>query len=149
MTHSSFGDFFPDIAQKETRVITVIDQATTGLPPGEYGFIDLYCTDPECDCRNVYIQVVSKKHPSPLATICYGWESLAYYKKWMGISDDKILVEFKGPALAMSGIQSQYAGQLLSIFKQFIQTDKEYAARLQRHYRLVKNFIKNKNSPRT
>jgi len=33
MSHTAFGEFFPEIADKETRVVTIIDQAITGLPP--------------------------------------------------------------------------------------------------------------------
>lgn len=53
MSHTAFGEFFPEIADKETRVVTVVDQAITGLPLGAYALIDLYCTNPDCDCRNV------------------------------------------------------------------------------------------------
>src|SRR3984893_15217066 len=99
MSHTAFGEFFPEIADKETRVVTVIDQAITGLPLGAYALIDLYCTDPDCDCRNVYIHVVHEESPGPIATITYGWDNLTYYKKWMGGGDDDdILTQFKGPA---------------------------------------------------
>lgn len=146
MSHTAFGEFFPEIADKETRVVTVIDQAIKDLPLGAYALIDLYCTDPDCDCRNVYIHVVHEEFPGPIATITYGWENLTYYKEWMGGGDDDyILTQFKGPALAIGARQSQFAGELLRIFEDILQTDKEYANRLQRHYRLVKGFIKNKN----
>ena len=147
MSHTAFGQFFPDIANKETRVVTILDNKTIGLLPGSYAFIDLYCTDPDCDCRNVYIHVIHKEFPRPLATITYGWESLAFYKKWIGNDDDYILTQFRGPALAFGASQSQYADEWLSIFENILETDKEYANRLQRHYQLVKNFIKDKNLP--
>jgi hypothetical protein len=35
MSHTVFGEFFPEIADKKTRVVTVIDQAIRGLPLGE------------------------------------------------------------------------------------------------------------------
>lgn len=41
------------VTDKETRVVTVVDQAIAGLPPGAYALIDLCCTDLERDCRNV------------------------------------------------------------------------------------------------
>jgi hypothetical protein len=146
MSHKPFGELFPEIAGKETRVITVTDERVTRLPRGEYGLIELYCTDPDCDCRNVYIQVVQEDFPGPLATISFGWESLAYYKEWMGAgSEDELLTDFKGPALAPGARQSQYARDWLGIFKDTIQTDKEYVNRLQRHYRLVKDIIRHKN----
>lgn len=145
MSHIAFGEFFPEIAAKETRVVTVIDQAITGLPLGSYALIDLYCTDPDCDCRNVYIHVVREGFSGLIATITYGWENLAYYQEWMGgREDDDIVTQFKGPALAFGGVQSQYADRLLRIFENILQTDKEYSDRLQRHYQLVKSVIKDK-----
>jgi hypothetical protein len=146
MSHQPFGEFFPEIAGKETRVITIADQRITGLPPGEYGWIELYCTDPDCDCRNVYIQVVQENFPGSLATISYGWESLAFYREWMGVDkDDDMLAGFKGPALAFGARESSFSDQLLRIFKETVQTDKDYALRLQRHYQLMKDFIRDKN----
>jgi hypothetical protein len=142
MAHQLFGAFFPEIAGKETRVVTVTDQKKTGLPPGEYGLLELYCTDPDCDCRNVYIQVVQEQFPGPLATISYGWESLSFYRAWMGVEDDDILTEFKGPALAPGTRQSPFARDWLRIFTGIVQTDKAYAKRLERHYQLVKGFIR-------
>lgn len=146
MSHTAFGEFFPEIANKETRVVTIIDQAITGLPLGAYALIDLYCTDPDCDCRNVYIHVVHKGFPDPIATITYGWENLSYYKKWMGGEErDDIHRQFKGPSLAIAARQSQFANQWLRIVEDILQTDKAYANRIERHYHLVKDFIKNKN----
>jgi hypothetical protein len=143
MAHTAFGEFFPEIAGKETRVVTIIDERKTGLPPGTYGLLELYCTDQDCDCRNVYIQVVREDFPGPIATITYGWESLAYYKKWMGGHEsDEILSDFKGPSLAMGARQSQFAAALLCIFSEIVQTDKAYTDRLQRHYQMVKGTIK-------
>ena len=137
---------FPRDRWQGTRVVTIIDQAITDLPPGAYALIDLYCTDPVCDCRNVYIHVVHKGFSGPIATITYGWEKLSYYKKWMGgEEDDFILRQFKGPSLAIGARQSQFANQWLRIFEDILQTDKAYANRLERHYHLVKDFIKNKN----
>jgi hypothetical protein len=146
MSHTAFGEFYPEIADRETRVVTITDQAITGLPPGAYALIDLYCTDQDCDCRNVYIHVVHKGFSGPIATITYGWEKLSYYKEWMGgEEDDYIIRQFKGPSLAIAARQSQFANQWLRIFEDILQTDKEYANRLERHYHLVKDFIKNKN----
>jgi hypothetical protein len=145
MSHTSFNHFFPDIAGEETRVITIFKNSDTGLPPGQYAFIDLYCADPDCDCRNVFIQVLDLRSHQPHANISYGWEPIAFYKKWMGggeKDDDKFILEnFKGPALVPFSIQSQYANRWLEFFKEVLRTDKDYAERLERHYRLVKHAI--------
>jgi hypothetical protein len=40
---------FSIIAGKETRAITILKNSDTGLPASQYAFIDLYCTDLDCD----------------------------------------------------------------------------------------------------
>ncbi|WP_143709137.1 hypothetical protein [[Flexibacter] sp. ATCC 35208] len=141
--HTAFGNLFPEMAQKETRVITVVDQKITGLPRGTYALLELYCTDLDCDCRNVYINVINQAFDAPLATISYGWEELAFYKEWMG-GDDEMLAEFKGPALTTFATQSQFAQRWLEILTDILNTDVAYVNRLQQHYQLVKTSIKDK-----
>lgn len=44
------------------------------LPDDEYGFIELYCTDRECDCKRVMINVIATASQEHLATINYGFD---------------------------------------------------------------------------
>lgn len=145
MPHIPFSQRFSKIAARETRVVTILENSDTGLPPGKYAFIDLYCTDEDCDCRNVFIQIIDIESRQPQATISYGWEPIAYYKEWMGSGqedDDKFILEnFKGPDLVPFSIQSPHAKSWLEFFKYVLRTDKDYAARLERHYRLVKDAV--------
>src|SRR5882724_5355072 len=114
MAHTVFYHYFPEIADKETRVIIISDKSDTGLPKGEYAFIDLYCTDLDCDCRNVFIDVFNLQSRESVATISYGWEPLEYYKDWMGGEEDEyILKNFKGPDLVPLAKQSQFANRWL------------------------------------
>jgi len=32
-----------------------------GIPDGEYGFVELYCDEPDCDCRRVVIDIKPKE----------------------------------------------------------------------------------------
>ena len=58
---------FPDLAEKETRSIFIFKSGD--LPPGQYGFLELFCDDPKCDCRRVVISVISpQRGTAPLAT---------------------------------------------------------------------------------
>jgi hypothetical protein len=142
MSHAAFDEFFPAIASKETRVVTLTGPSPAGHEPGPNAFIEYYCTDPTCDCRNVYIQIINENFPGPLATISYGWESKVYYKKWMGAADDdELLSDFIGPSLAIGSRQSPYAERWLRVFKDIIQKDKAYVSRLQRHYQLMKSHV--------
>ncbi|MBI4674978.1 MAG: hypothetical protein HY741_25335 [Chloroflexi bacterium] len=73
MLMTAFFVHFPDLAYKETRIVTARGRAD--LPDGEYGFLELFRDKPDCDCRRVMINVVSRDAgPSQLATINYGWE---------------------------------------------------------------------------
>ena len=74
---------FPELAAHETRSVHIL-QAGGGLPAGEYGFVEFYCDEDDCDCRRVLLQVVSPSNQHRvLATINYGWESQEFYTRWM------------------------------------------------------------------
>jgi hypothetical protein len=69
---------FPEIAARETRSIIVWGQ--DDLPDGEYGFLEFYCNEKNCDCRRVIFSVTEAEQPNKiLATINYGWESARFY----------------------------------------------------------------------
>ena len=70
-----FFSRFPELAARETRTIRLLEPHAA-LPAGEYGFLELYCNEPTCDCRRVLFQVCRADLPNKvLATINYGWES--------------------------------------------------------------------------
>lgn len=81
-------DFIPagEIIGEAHQVRSVRIAQSPELPDGEYSFIDMYCSDPDCDCRKTMIQV---RHNGKLVSIInYGWESAGFYKSWMGNSSD-------------------------------------------------------------
>ncbi|HVB03248.1 MAG TPA: hypothetical protein VNE41_05980 [Chitinophagaceae bacterium] len=142
MSHIALFKVLPEIATRETRGIILPDKNYQNLPGGEYAFLELYCTDITCDCRNVYFHVIHSRFPEPLACITYGWESLDFYKDWMGRDVvDWMPERFKGPALALAK-QSQYAEFWLNIFQDMIKKDLDYAERIIRHYYLFKRTIR-------
>ncbi|MGP8234166.1 MAG: hypothetical protein ACLQVW_01960 [Limisphaerales bacterium] len=78
-----FFSRFPEVAARETRTIKLL-APHAGLPAGEYGFLELYCNEPTCDCRRVLFQVCCPDTPNQvLATINYGWESEDFYAQWL------------------------------------------------------------------
>lgn len=54
MPYSLFHSRFPDVAERETRTVTVIDSSDFNLPPAHYSFLEMFCDDPGCDCRRVF-----------------------------------------------------------------------------------------------
>jgi len=46
-----FHELFPEIGLSETRSARVL-QNDKKLPADSYGFVELFCVDPKCDCRD-------------------------------------------------------------------------------------------------
>jgi hypothetical protein len=142
MPMAPFYTQFRDLAFNEMRSITLLEDQD-GLPAGTYGFLESYCDEPGCDCRTVFINVVTpdmKPEADFLATINYGWEDLAYYTKWLH-GDKQSAREMKGPALSSAMVrQSKHAPVLLDLFKEVLR-DEAYVERLKRHYRMFREAI--------
>jgi hypothetical protein len=140
MSMAPFHSVLPDLAFKEIRTVSL--QGMPGLPDGEYGFLESYCTDGACDCRRVLINVISPSMPSQiLATINYGWESIAFYTKWM--RDPRDAAAAQGPTLDPLNTQTVYSPILLRLFETVLQ-DPVYVQRLRRHYTLFKQALRDK-----
>ena len=71
MPYEPFYERFPEVAEKETRTITIFNDPE--LPAGEYGLIEAYCNEPDCDCRRVFLNVCSWQRGERIAVIAYGW----------------------------------------------------------------------------
>jgi hypothetical protein len=135
-----FHEYFPDIAEKETRELVVNSQS--GTLSGGYGLLEMYCKDPECDCRRVMFNIISERERKFVAIINFGWESIKFYEEWLGEKDDIILKEIKGPSLNSASRQSQYAAELLQLVQDVVLKDKSYVDRLKRHYKIFKDKMK-------
>ena len=135
----AFFERFGDLAFAETRVVTV--PPGKAVPAGVYGLLEFYCTDDDCDCRRVIIQIVSKNSADKVwATISYGWEDAAFYRKCSPGTEGG--AEWFGATLDPLNSQSAHAGAFLSLFKHVVLQDKSYVDRLKRHYTMFKNFSK-------
>lgn len=81
MDYGPFFEEFPEVAKEETRHINVLNEDGK-LPKGRYLLIELFCTDPECDCRRVFLNVRHVEREQLMAVIAYGWEDQQYYREW-------------------------------------------------------------------
>lgn len=132
-----FASRFPDLAGRETRVVSLL-QPGPGLRRGNYGFLELYCNDPACDCRRVLLEVIEQAQPQAiLATINFGWESVEFYTRWLH-GDAQGARETKEASLDPLNAQSDLAPHILRLFRELLMPDAAYVARLRRHYDLVK-----------
>ncbi len=133
-----FHSRFLDLAAQETRSLHVLTGGGK-LPIGEYTLLEHFCDEPECDCRRVLVQVVPAGRPHKvLAVINYGWESAEFYTQWMH-GDAKAGSEIANASLDPLHPQSGYADYLLELFRDIVDTDPDYVARLARHYELFKS----------
>ena len=138
-----FHTRFPELAARETRCVHVLVPGGP-LPVGEYGFIELYCEEPGCDCRRTLLLVTTAKDPAKsLATINFGWESVEFYTRWLH-GDAEAGRESTDATLDPFHPQSQLADLLLAVFRSELMTDPAYVARLARHYEMFKQDLRDR-----
>ncbi len=144
MPYTPFHDYFPDIAEEETRTITVFENSPWNLPPAHYSLLEMYCDEPDCDCRRVFFYVVSSLTKESVAVIAYGWESLEFYAEWMKDDDPEIINELKGSVLNLASPQSNIAPILLDMIQKIVLEDQIYIQRIKTHYRIFRHHIDTK-----
>ncbi len=148
MPYQFFHDLFPEIAEAETRsIILSDDDPETGLPADAYGFGEMFCNEPRCDCRRVLFYVVCCSRirmPRPEAVIAWGWESREFYAKWLHRDDPEAVSNLIGPVLNSTSPQGKFADALLRLTHEVLLRDEEYVARIKRHYRLFRDRIDNR-----
>jgi hypothetical protein len=142
MPMTPFMQRFPEVGARETRSVTVSQQQD--LPDGDYGFLELYCDEPGCDCRRVTILVLRPETgwSKIWATIGYGWESLDFYGAWGGAHSDPI--EMQGPYLDPLNVQTKYSPALLNLFRVLLQST-DYVERLKRHYQMFRDSVEKRD----
>lgn len=144
MPYTPFHSRFPDVAEHETRSVTVLKPSKFNLPPARYAFLEMFCDEPGCDCRRVFFSVVSSLRKEVEAVIAWGWEEREFYVKWMGDDDPLIIDDLKGPVLNLASPQSNLAPALLDLFREYSLQDTAYIERVKRHYDMFRRDIDNK-----
>lgn len=144
MPYVSFHEYYPEIAERETRTITVLEHSDLGLPSAQYSLLEMYCNEPDCDCRRVFFYVVSSQKKDVKAVIAYGWEDAEFYAQWMGTDDPEIIKELQGPALNMASPQSDMAPAILKMVQDILLQDSAYVERIKRHYKMFREKIDQK-----
>ncbi|MDZ7579139.1 MAG: hypothetical protein U5R30_00550 [Deltaproteobacteria bacterium] len=126
MPYSLFHSRFPEVAERETRTITVIDPAHFNVPAAHYSFLEMFCDEPGCDCRRVFFSVVSSLQNDIKAVIAWGWEEKDFYVEWMGDNDPHVIKDLMGPILNLTSPQSKLAPRLLKLFQEVLLKDDAY-----------------------
>jgi hypothetical protein len=142
MPYAPFHEYFPEVARRETRTITVFPDSEPGLPAADYGFVEMFCDEPGCDCRRVLFYVITPSSRCAEAVVAYGWEPVEYYAKWMKhYSDPEILAGLKGPCLNVGSPESALAPAILDLVRTVLLQDPAYVERVKRHYRMFRKKI--------
>lgn len=140
MSNRWFTQMFPEVAEIETRSITLLNHPT--LPADKYYFAEFYCDDPACDCRRVIVSVMAASRldapdPFDLATFSHAFEP----------PDPRSPIFVPGQTfIEPMHRQSLHAPALFDLFCQMVQ-DEAYAARLVRHYEMVKEAVGDRTHP--
>ena len=146
MPYRPLHDLLPELAEQETRTITVLDGSSWGLPAGEYAFLEMFCDEPGCDCRRVFFTVMSSFGKRLETVIAYGWESRNFYAKWLGMGTPEMIDELQGPVLNIGSPHSKHAPEILAMAEEFLLSDDSYVDRVKRHYKMFRDEIENRPS---
>ena len=141
MPFVQFWEYFPDVAARETRSITIPPGSSLGLPSGDYAFLETYCDEPHCDCRRVLFSVIARDRPGIQAVIKWGWEEVGFYAKWMKSGDEADAVRLKGPQQNPLGPATELAPALREVVRNILLQDPEYVGRIKKHYQMFRDKI--------
>lgn len=140
MPFTAFHARFRDLAERETRTLTTLQESPTGLPVGHYAFIELFCDEPDCDCRRVLLSVVDATGRGE-AVINFGWENASFYAAWLREADAQMIEELRGPELHSFAPQGPHAKAVLELAKQYVFSDSAFVERVKRHYAMFRDDV--------
>jgi hypothetical protein len=143
MSFSLFHDFFPELAEKETRSVSILGEAAWDLPPGNYALLEMFCDEVSCDCRRVMFYVISDRYQNMETVVSYGWESYDFYAKWLNEDNPEIVQCLIGPCLNVGSPQSQLSPRILEMVR-FVLEDGAFVDRVKRHYQMFRERIDRK-----
>lgn len=147
MPYVPFHDYFPEVADRETRTITIMPGSGTGLPAGDYGFLEMYCNERECDCRRVFFYVVSSFRRDVQAVVAWGWEDIDFYAKWFKYNHPRAVADLKGPVLNVGSPRTKLAPAILELVREVLLRDPAYIERIKRHYQMFRVEIDGPRRP--
>lgn len=141
MPYVVFHEYFPDVAERETRTITILEGSNLGLPAGDYAFLEMFCDEAGCDCRRVFFYVISSARKDIEAVVSYGWETSDFYARWMHDDDPDVIEQLKGPVLNLGSPQSARAPAILNLVCNVLLQDGAYIERVKRHYKMFRDEV--------
>jgi len=121
-----YHEIFP---HARVPVISLDAARRTGqIPRGNYGFLECYCTEPGCDCRQVAVMVVNEKNRRK-ALIHFAFDGEG---------------PIAGPYLEPAGYQAPYAPDLLEFFVYSLNSRPDWLLRMYEQYQEVRELVDQK-----
>ena len=138
-----FVDLCPEMAKSEAAYLSCVNHPS--IEDGKYLLFEMYCAEPACDCRQVMILVLGDAQAvgqsDVLAAFTFGWESSAFYKKWLRQVPHAPEAEtdlWSGAHLLPDTSPSASADAFLAAFRLFIRHPSN-VQRYRRHYQLFRH----------
>jgi len=157
MEFCSFHEVLPDIASTETRSIIFFIESPGDPPPGKYHFIEMFCTDPQCDCHNSIIAIY-REHDGKFQEVTklrFCWKDNAFYKSiGLDFFHDELPGVFPDFHKYSTQFDDFFVKQFISMcyidFDKYpsLRHESDYAKRIQRHYNLFKEYMVEKTMGR-
>jgi len=151
MAYVRLYDLLPEVAMAETSLIVLDPVNAYNIPGGEYGLVEMYCDDADCDCQRVFLAVMQNEPDArePLAVVTFGWESLDYYTKWFNMGRrtpyskldpmSRQAIQFMhGAHLSNTNKQSKIAPAIFEMLNMRVFNDEFYLNRLKQHYKMFR-----------
>jgi hypothetical protein len=137
MSMMPFQVLFPELAARECRTLTPMNR--DDLPAHTYLLMELYCVEPNCDCRRVMLNVVDAQTGQHTATINHAFEPPA-----TDAPDADLGQTFLDPL----NPQSPLSKALLPLVSDMLRMDTTFRVRLERHYTMWKQVVDDPAHPR-
>jgi hypothetical protein len=135
-----FHEFFPIQASKNVCKQTINSKSSDAPPSGEYYFREMFCMDPQCDCRNAMISVQKKEGSGfkEMVKLRFCWENSDFYES-IGL-----YFPAKLPGIFLdSNSCSKYDEFFIKIFEDICAKSNREEI-IKQHYSEYKNFLRNR-----
>lgn len=129
----SFDSLLPEIGH-----LGDLDLQEESLTKGPFSLIDCYCPIPWCDCCKVSL-LIRNQDDEVIATIAYGWKSVAYYRRWGldKMTSQCMTLGFLDPLEK----QSEQASLFLKFFRAVLKSEPGFKKTLQYRYGIFKEMV--------
>ncbi len=127
---------YPEIAKKETRNLKILKEGHW-VSKWTYEIQEIYCTDPKCDCRKVFFNIIWPNNE--IYYLDYGFKKAKYYFK-KGFCDKEMSEEMSWLSVNMFNWNPSESKKMFDIMKRVLE-DKKYIKRLKKHYKMMKKEV--------